>query len=117
EIEYLVVESRHGGLLSPVETRRLRRALRPSVHAGAEVMVPRVHVVALDVASAMDEARALLDERPFTRVPVYEETRVRMVGLIHARDVAIAAHQERRDGEAGQNELAPLVRPILVVPQ
>ncbi len=117
EIEYLVVESRHGGLLSSVETRRLRRALRLSVHAAAEVMVPRVHVVALDVASTLDEARALLDERPFTRVPVYEETIDRIVGLIHARDVVIAAHQERRDGESDQNELAPLVRPILVVPQ
>ncbi|HLV25999.1 MAG TPA: hemolysin family protein [Gemmatimonadales bacterium] len=132
EIEYLVVESRHGGLLSQVETRRLRRALKLSVNTAAEVMVPRVHVVALDVTSTLDEARALLDERPFTRVPVYEESIDRIVGLVHARDVVIAVHDEAsgaggggsRDGAVGVGgenadgrALSRLVRPILVVPQ
>lgn len=116
EIEYLVVESRHGGLLSHVETRRLRRALRLSAHSAAEVMVPRVKVVALDVASSLDEARSLLDARPFTRVPVYEETIDRIVGLVHARDVVIAAHGEQPESPV-EGELLPLVRPILVVPQ
>src|SRR5690606_37601565 len=116
EIEYLVVESRHGGLLSPVETRRLRRALRLSAHPAAEVMVPRVRVVALDVTSTLDEARALLDERPFTRVPVYEESIDRIVGLVHARDVVIAAHAAT-PGNGEEGELLPLVRPILVAPQ
>lgn len=122
EIEYLVVESRHGGLLSQTETRRLRRALRLSVNTAAEVMVPRVRVVALDVASTLDEARALLDERPFTRVPVYEESIDRIIGLVHARDVVIAAHEasvagEVADGGENGSELGGLVRPILVVPQ
>ena len=113
EIDYLVVESRHGGMLSQMETRRLRRALRLSAHPAAEVMVPRVQVVALDAESTLTEARALLDERPFTRVPVYEESIDSIVGLVHARDVVLAAHEP----STADGGIRSIVKPILVVPQ
>lgn len=112
EIKFLVAESREGGYLRPEEQRRLTHALGLTQRTARELMVPRTRVVGLDeeedLAAAIEAAATL----PYTRFPVYRGSLDRVVGLLHAKDLAAATLGSGTDAEAS---LAPYVRPILAV--
>jgi CBS domain containing-hemolysin-like protein len=108
EIEYLIAESREGGLIEPDEHARLRRALRLGALRVNEVMVPRTEIFGLEAAAGFDEIVAAAAASPYTRLPVYEGTLDRVVGYIHVQDVA----RQALDGGHGS-----LVRPVLFLPQ
>ncbi len=52
-----------------------------------EIMVPRVDINALEVDVALDEALDLIVARGHSRIPVYEETLDRIVGILYAKDL------------------------------
>lgn len=111
EIKYLVAESREGGHLRPEEQRRLNHALGLTQRTARELMVPRTRVIAVEesggVASAVEAAATL----PYTRLPVYRGSLDRIVGLVHAKDLAAAVLS---NGSA-DGPLEPHIRPILAV--
>ena len=111
ELELLIAESSDGGLLEPEEHRRLQRALRLGTISVAEIMVPRIRITALDLETPPAEALTTITESPYTRLPVFEGSIDKVVGMVHAKDVArlIAAGD-------GQLELRALTRPVLVIP-
>jgi len=111
ELEYLVAESRQGGLLEPYEQRRLTRALRLSGVRVDELLVPRVRMVAVDIDGPPGDALRLILDSPFTRLPVYRGTIDDVIGFLHAKDVARQV-AERPEGL----DIPPLVRPVLMVP-
>jgi putative hemolysin len=111
ELEYLITESRKGGVLDPAEHRRLGRALRLGVVRADEILVPRVHVEAIDVETPPDEALAAIMASPYTRLPVYQETIDDVIGVVHTKDVARLAA-----AGGGLIDLRAALRPALVVP-
>jgi putative hemolysin len=52
-----------------------------------EVMVPRIDMVALNIHTSPSEAVDLIVEAGHSRVPVYDDTIDRVVGVLHAKDV------------------------------
>jgi CBS domain containing-hemolysin-like protein len=75
----------------------------------ADVMVPRVDIVALDVETPFLEVVKCLIEQGHSRVPVYRETPDDVLGFIHVKDV-LAPVAERREPK-----LTPLLRKLLFV--
>jgi magnesium and cobalt transporter len=75
----------------------------------ADVMVPRVDIVALDVETPFPEVVRFIIEQGHSRVPVYRETPDDVIGFIHVKDV-LAPVAERREPK-----LAPLLRKLLFV--
>jgi CBS domain containing-hemolysin-like protein len=71
-----------------------------------EVMVPRADVVAVDVSTPVEEVLDVCSRERFTRLPVYEETLDRVVGIADVRDVQRA----RREGRALRDVLLPAVQ-------
>ena len=60
-----------------------------------DVMFPRIEVVAFDVDTPVTEILTRLAEEGHSRVPVYEGSLDRVVGILHARDlVPMLAHPE-----------------------
>ena len=55
-----------------------------------EIMVPRIDVLALDIRTALGEARATFVRAGHSRVPVYEDTIDNVVGLLYAKDLLSA---------------------------
>jgi putative hemolysin len=107
EIELLIAESRDGGLLEPEEHARLHRALRLGLRTARELMVPRERIAAVAVDTPFDRVLARLAESPYTRLPVYESTIDDAIGLLHAKDVALAFTRE-----GAPPPLTSLVKPI-----
>ncbi len=112
EIEFLLAESREGGLIEPHEHRRLRQALHLGSRPVRELMVPRERIVSLDVSSTRAEVLRVATESPFTRLPVYQGSIDRILGVLHTRAVVLdaVAPTERFD-------LRALLRPVLYVPR
>jgi putative hemolysin len=107
EIEYLIAESREGGLIEPDEHARLRRALRLGALRVNEVMVPRTEIFGIEAGTDFEQIVAAAADSPYTRLPVYQGTLDKVVGYIHVQDIA---RQALSGGEL------QLVRPVLFIP-
>ncbi|HEX8830788.1 MAG TPA: hemolysin family protein, partial [Longimicrobium sp.] len=112
EIDLLIAESRDGGLLEADEHRRLRRALQLGIRPARHLMVPRQEIAAVEIGTPVEEAMEIVAASPYTRLPVYQGDIDHFVGLLHTRDLFV-----RRLDPTPLASLAPLVRPILSVPE
>ena len=110
EIELLIAESRDGGLLEPDETRRLQRALRFSMRTAGQLMVPRAAVKGIEVATPVDKVLELAFDSPSARMPVYEGTLDRIVGILNTRDLLVRQLEQRPVAH-----LRDLLQPALAV--
>lgn len=110
EIEYLIAESRQGGLLAPTEHRRLRRALRLTARRVSALMVPRTRIQAVAETTQFAELVKICRESPYTRLPVYQGTIDHVVGILHVQDVAARWVAGSADASARD-----LLRPFIVL--
>lgn len=77
-----------------------------------EVMTPRTEVVALPVTATVREARDIINESKYSRLPVYREQIDNVEGLIYVRDILQCWPEGRED-----ENIATLVRPVYFVPE
>jgi CBS domain containing-hemolysin-like protein len=110
EIDLLIAESRDGGLLEPEEQQRLRRALHLGARTARDLMVPRDRLTMLEVATPWDEVIRAVSASPFSRIPVYRDSRDRIVGTLRVKDLV-----ERYAAE-GPVSIERLIRPALRLP-
>jgi CBS domain containing-hemolysin-like protein len=54
--------------------------------AAREIMVPRIDIVAVDTDATVEEVMALIMERGYSRIPLYEGTIDNVVGVLYAKD-------------------------------
>ncbi|MBV8118882.1 MAG: HlyC/CorC family transporter [Alphaproteobacteria bacterium] len=95
--------------LGPHERVLIGNILKGHDRTAADVMVPRVDIVALDVETPFLEVVKCMIEQGHSRVPVYRDTLDGVVGFIHVKDI-LSAVAERRE-----TKLAPLLRKLLFV--
>ena len=112
ELELLIAESRDGGLLEPDEQRRLHQALRLGLRRARHLMVPRASIEGVDIRWSPERILEAVLNTPFSRLPVYDGSFDRVLGILHARDLVMAQVQRRMP-----DALRELIRPALVVPE
>jgi putative hemolysin len=110
EIDLLVAESAKGGLLEPDERQLLRNAFRVGELNAADVMVPRVRIVAAAAETPLPDLLRLASGSAYTRIPVYQTTIDQIVGFVHLKDLF-------RLYIAGQNSVASIIRTVPFVPE
>jgi putative hemolysin len=76
-----------------------------------EVMVPRIDIVAVNVAMDKTEAIEVIVDAGHSRIPVYEETVDKIVGTLYTKDLL------RRIAAGDEFELDELVRDTFFVPE
>ena len=91
EIEALIEESTEGGVLPKAADAALRQALRLGSRPIGDVMIPRERIEAVDVRCGPEELMKKAAESPFTRIPVYDGSLDRVLGIVHAKDLTIQA--------------------------
>lgn len=112
ELELLIAESRDGGLLEPDEQRRLHRALRLGLHTARQLMVPRTSIAAIDASWSGEQVLAATLNTPFSRLPVYEGSVDRVIGILHTRDLVLDHVRHRQP-----DRFRALLRPAATVPE
>ena len=85
-----VVELGHKeGIVDRVEREMILRAFEFGHLPAEEVMTPRTEIFSLDVRTTPPRARALLQERGVSRVPVYRKSPEDVVGILYAKDLVV----------------------------
>jgi CBS domain containing-hemolysin-like protein len=77
-----------------------------------EVMVPRPDIVAIEDDKTLRDVQALVLEHGYSRIPVYHEDLDDIVGVVFAKDVLKAIHQDNMD-----MPLTEICRPAHFVPE
>ncbi|HEX6937847.1 MAG TPA: hemolysin family protein [Longimicrobiales bacterium] len=109
EIEMLVTQMYEQGALAEEPVEMIRGVFDLSETTAVEVMTPRTEIVAVPADASVDQAAEVILQAGHSRIPVYEGSLDRIVGVILARDVWRA----QRDGKV---DIAELIRPVPFVP-
>ena len=80
-----------------------------------EVMVPRLDMAAVEVDLPLNTVAEIMVTRGHSRLPVYEETVDKILGIIHARDVLSSLSATPR--ATTRDTLRELVREAFIVPE
>jgi putative hemolysin len=108
ELRLLVHEAEGGDEATRRERTMLASILDFRETVAREVMIPMSGVVALPKGASCDTWRAIVREHGFTRLPVYEEQRDRVVGLLNVFDLLYDPEPHAR--------VDAYLRPIPIVP-
>jgi len=112
DILSLVEREEAAGGVEEQERRMIRGIIALEDKTAREIMVPRIDMSAVDVEDGISEVAAIVNERGFSRVPVYRENIDDIIGIIYAKDVLRAMS----NGEA-RPSLADLVREPAFIPE
>lgn len=110
ELEVMASIGRREGTLDQEEWEVVTNVMNLDEIVVGEVMTPRTSMVAIAVEASVEEAKDLMLEEGHLRLPVYEASIDRVVGVILARDLW------RADRE-GVTEIREIVRPPILVPE
>jgi CBS domain containing-hemolysin-like protein len=109
ELEVLAEIGRREGTLDEEEWRVVTNVMNLDRVTVGEVMTPRTDMVAVPVETSVEEAKAVMLDEGHLRVPVYEGSVDRIVGLLLAREL----WQADREGVA---EIRGILRPPSFAP-
>jgi CBS domain containing-hemolysin-like protein len=90
----------------------LRSILRLDVTTAREIMVPRLDMVSVEADAAVTQVAELMTQGGHSRLPVYEDTIDRILGIVHSREVLEVLAR----GGPGTS-LRDLVRPAFIIPE
>ncbi len=93
------------------ERRMIRGIIGLEDQTAREVMVPRIDIVATDVAVSLGDAGRLATERGFSRIPAYGESIDDIVGVAYAKDLLAALISGREE------PLRALLREPVFIPE
>jgi len=111
EIKILVEGSAEEGVLEEEEKEMIHSIFEFTDMVARQVMVPRIDMATLPADATVDDALRLIEERGHSRVPVYEETVDRIVGIVHAKDLLRPLREGRFDVPLQQLMREPIFVP------
>jgi len=112
DIQALIDVGEAEGILEEEEGELIHSILEFGDTRVSEVMTPRPDIVALPVEASVREARDVMIESKYSRLPVYRQQIDNVEGLIYVRDLLERWAEGDLDGP-----VAPLVRTVYFVPE
>lgn len=112
DIQALIDVGEAEGILEEEEGELIHSIIEFGDTTVGEVMTPRPDIVALPITATVREARDVIIESKYSRLPVYREQIDNVEGFIYVRDLLQCwAEDEEPDS------IASLVRPVYFVPE
>ncbi|MCM1518785.1 MAG: gliding motility-associated protein GldE [Pseudoflavonifractor sp.] len=74
-------------LKTPDDKEMLEGILKFGDTTASEIMTPRVDIIDIDITSDFDEVMALVLDKGYSRMPVYEDTQDNIKGILYSRDL------------------------------
>ena len=90
ELKYIIESIEEEGVLEQKESELVRSALEFDDITVKEILTPRVDIVAVEISDSIDDAIEIIKENGYSRMPVYEKSIDKVVGIVRARDVMLA---------------------------
>jgi CBS domain containing-hemolysin-like protein len=112
ELHLLVGQSHQAGVLEDLERQVMQRGARVGDLRVAEVMIPRLDIVALNLKLPADVLLDRAAQTIHTRLPAYDDDLDHIVGILHLQDLFKHVRQP-----SATLDVRSLVRPPLFVPE
>ena len=85
-----IVEAGHeDGVLESEEHKMINNVFDFGDHQAKDIMVPRVDMCFLKLNATYEDFMELYKREKFTRIPVYEETRDNVIGILNVKDLLL----------------------------
>ena len=111
ELSVMVDEIEGEGVLEKSESELIKSAIEFDDKQVSEILTPRVDVVAVDKTATMDDLKSILLTSGFSRIPVYDGTIDRIIGVVYAKDFY------SRYFEHANMKMEDLMRPVKFIPE
>jgi len=95
EVKYLIREGRKSGVFESSEEDLIHSVFRFTDTVVKEVMVPRTEIVAVETGSSLDSILRIMNEKGFSRLPVFSDTIDNIIGVVYLKDI-LALHMGNR---------------------
>lgn len=110
EVKYLIREGRKSGIFEPSEVDLIHSVFRFTDTVVKEVMVPRTEIAAVEAGTDVDAILRTMNEKGFSRLPVYAETIDNVIGVLYLKDI-LSLHMEKRSFQLDQVIRKPYIVP------
>ncbi len=111
ELRVLLEQSHEGGGIASSEHELIEKVFHFDDRVVNQIMVPRTRMSLLDVNLPSEEILDLLFREGYTRIPVYQDMRDNIIGIVHSKDLFRMARQNK-----GIN-IRDALRPAYFVPE
>lgn len=117
ELKMLVTVGEEEGIIEEEEREMIHGVIEIGDMTVREVMIPRIDIVAVEVAKPVEEIVKLVLKHGHTRIPVYEETIDHIVGVAYAKDLLRYSAARRTNNPERQGDLRKIMRKPYFVPE
>ena len=94
EMKSLLANSRNDGAIDISEFAMMQGVLSLDTKLAREVMVPRTDTLMLDVDDELVDNLEIILNCSYSRLPLYEEDKDTVIGVVHVKDVFRAAREQ-----------------------
>ena len=111
ELSVMIDEIEGEGVLEKSESELIKSAMEFDDKQVSEILTPRVDIVAIERNATMEDLKNVLLSSGFSRIPVYDGTIDRIIGVIYAKDFY------SRYFEHANTRMEDLMRPVKFIPE
>ncbi len=112
EVKSAVVVGMEEGAIDPEEKEMIHNVFEFDDTEVKDVMVPRTNMCCLKKSAGIQDVLKFLDKTNFSRIPVYEGSRDKIIGILYAKDLLKYVGKD-----TDSIVLANIVKPALFVPE
>jgi len=95
ELQYLLDQGKETGALDSSEHELIQNVFDFNERIVKNIMVPRTKISGIELTTTKDELLEIIITEGYSRIPVYDETIDKIVGIVHAKDILpLLAHHE-----------------------
>lgn len=94
ELIIMVDEAEQEGGINAQESSLIKSAIEFNDLEAKDILIPRVDVVAIDANTPFDEVSQIFLETSYSRLPVYEGSIDKIVGILHEKDFIKQRNEE-----------------------
>lgn len=87
ELRTIVNVSHEEGVIEPEEKFMISNVVDFGDALSKDIMIPRTDIVCADVLSTYDELVKLFMSETYSRIPIYEESRDNIIGILYLKDL------------------------------
>ncbi|MCI6731183.1 MAG: hemolysin family protein [Lachnospiraceae bacterium] len=95
ELRVIVDASHEEGMIESEEHRMINNVFDFDDSCAKDIMVPRIDMQFIDVASTYDEVLEAIRQQMYTRMPVYEDTTDNVIGILNIKDLILIGKTDR----------------------
>ena len=97
ELLKIVDVSSEEGVIENSEKQMITNVVDFGDAVSKDVMIPRADMVSIDVNAPIEEVYKLIEEEGYTRIPVYDESKDHVIGILNIKDLMLETLKNDKD--------------------